>query len=87
MVRHGKPAPDLFLYAATQMGAVPERCLVIEDSPAGVEAARTAGMTSIGFGGGSHCRPGHEARLRACGAALVIAHMRELAATIAQLAP
>ena len=53
MVRHGKPAPDLFLYAAARMGAAPERCLVIEDSPAGIEAARAAGMTAIGFCGGS----------------------------------
>lgn len=44
-----KPAPDIFLYAAAQLGAPPERCLVIEDSPRGLEAARRAGMTSIGL--------------------------------------
>lgn len=51
-VEHGKPAPDLFLFAAQQMGADPERCLVVEDSRAGVEAARAAGMRSLGFAGG-----------------------------------
>jgi HAD superfamily hydrolase (TIGR01509 family) len=85
MVRHGKPAPDLFLYAAARMGAAPERCLVIEDSPAGIEAARAAGMTAIGFCGGSHCRPGHAEKLKAGGAALVIADMGELATAMAAL--
>lgn len=44
-----KPAPDLFLYAASQLGASPDRCLVIEDSPRGIEAARRAGMPVIGL--------------------------------------
>jgi beta-phosphoglucomutase len=44
-----KPAPDIFLYAAAQLGVPPERCLVLEDSPRGLEAARRAGMTSIGL--------------------------------------
>jgi beta-phosphoglucomutase-like phosphatase (HAD superfamily) len=44
-----KPAPDIFLYAAAQLGAPPERCLVIEDSPRGLEAAHRAGMASIGL--------------------------------------
>ncbi|MCX4963951.1 HAD family hydrolase [Streptomyces sp. NBC_00654] len=48
-VGRGKPAPDLFLYAAERMGVAPERCVVIEDSPLGVEAARTAGMDVYGF--------------------------------------
>ncbi|TPW32290.1 HAD family hydrolase [Martelella alba] len=54
MVRHGKPAPDLFLYAATQMRRDPASCIVIEDSPAGIEAAKAAGMRSFAFLGGSH---------------------------------
>lgn len=37
MVARGKPAPDLFLYAAQRLAAVPDRCLVIEDSPAGID--------------------------------------------------
>jgi HAD superfamily hydrolase (TIGR01509 family) len=44
-----KPAPDLFQAAATAQGAVPEACLVIEDSPTGIRAARAAGMSCIGF--------------------------------------
>lgn len=54
MVESGKPAPDLFLFAARQMGFSPEKCLVIEDSPAGIAAARTAGMKVFGFTGGGH---------------------------------
>ncbi|MFD8825759.1 HAD family hydrolase [Streptomyces sp. NPDC059605] len=48
-VGRGKPAPDLFLHAAERMGVRPERCVVIEDSPLGVEAARAAGMDVYGF--------------------------------------
>ena len=72
MVARGKPAPDLFLYAAQRFATAPEHCLVIEDSPAGIDAAVTAGMTAIGFCGGSHCGPEHGNRLQARGAALVV---------------
>ncbi|MFI0980253.1 HAD family hydrolase [Streptomyces sp. NPDC021093] len=48
-VGKGKPAPDLFLYAAERMGVAPERCVVVEDSPLGVAAARAAGMDVYGF--------------------------------------
>ncbi|WP_137122215.1 HAD family hydrolase [Segeticoccus rhizosphaerae] len=51
-VEHGKPAPDLFLYTATRLGVEPHRCVVVEDSAFGVRAARAAGMTAYGFGGG-----------------------------------
>ena len=53
-VRHGKPAPDLFLLAASERGVAPERCLVIEDSVSGVTAAKAAGMTAYGLAAGSH---------------------------------
>ncbi|MGW3355681.1 HAD family hydrolase [Streptomyces bungoensis] len=48
-VGRGKPAPDLFLYAADRMGVAPQRCLVVEDSPLGVRAAVAAGMDVYGF--------------------------------------
>ena len=51
-VRRGKPSPDLFLHAASRMGAAPERCAVVEDSPYGVQAARAAGMRAFGYAGG-----------------------------------
>lgn len=51
-VRHGKPAPDLFLLAAQRAGAEPERCVVVEDSVSGVKAARAARMRCVGYAGG-----------------------------------
>ncbi|MGY1500047.1 HAD family hydrolase [Streptomyces sp. QTS52] len=48
-VGRGKPAPDLFLYAAERMGVAAERCVVVEDSPLGVRAAVAAGMDVFGF--------------------------------------
>ncbi|RXG84107.1 HAD family hydrolase [Bradyrhizobium zhanjiangense] len=61
MVRHGKPAPDLFLHAAEKMRIPPARTLVIEDSVSGVQAGKAAGMTVWGFVGGGHYsgRDGH----------------------------
>ena len=78
MVRNGKPAPDLFLYAADKMGARPQDCVVVEDSRAGVAAGRAAGMRVLGFTGGSHCPPDHAARLREAGADAVFAEMGKL---------
>lgn len=64
MVKRGKPAPDLFLYAAHEMHAEPESCIVVEDSPAGIEAARAAGMTVFAFIGGTHANlPRYRAEL------------------------
>ena len=63
LVAHGKPAPDIFLYAAEKIGAAPARCLVIEDSANGVKAGLAAGMTVCGFLGGGHCFDGHGERL------------------------
>jgi len=48
-VKRGKPAPDVFLEAATQLGVRSESCVAIEDSRFGIQAARAAGMTAIGF--------------------------------------
>ena len=77
-VTRGKPAPDLFLFAAEQMRAQPARCLVIEDSVPGVTGAVAAGMTVLGFHGGSHCQAGHADKLAKAGAALVFDDMRQL---------
>lgn len=81
MVAKGKPAPDLFLYAAKQMGvpaASAATCLVIEDGPPGVQAGCAAGMRVFGFDGASHCGQGYADGLRAAGAELVFSDMREL---------
>ena len=67
------------------MGASPPRCVVIEDSAPGVEAAVAAGMAAIGFTGGSHCGAGHAERLDAAGAATVIDAMTGMLPAIAEL--
>jgi HAD superfamily hydrolase (TIGR01509 family) len=78
MVDRGKPAPDLFLYAARRMQADPSRTLVIEDSVSGVRAAKAAGMTVWGFVGGSHYRSRDgRASLRDAGADRVFARMAD----------
>ena len=51
-VEEGKPAPDLFLYAARRMGVAPAACAVVEDSPFGVQAAHAAGMMAFAYAGG-----------------------------------
>jgi HAD superfamily hydrolase (TIGR01509 family) len=81
-VQNGKPAPDLFLFAAAQMQMAPSRCLVVEDSIPGVIAARAAGMAVLGFHGGSHCRPSTAAALRDAGAGATFDDMRQLPALI-----
>jgi HAD superfamily hydrolase (TIGR01509 family) len=82
-VKNGKPAPDLFLYAAEQMQTSPARCLVIEDSVAGVTGAHAAGMRVFGYHGGSHCRPNTADTLRGAGATLTFDDMRQLPDLIA----
>lgn len=75
-VGRGKPAPDLFLYAAERMGVAPEKCLVIEDSPLGVQAAVAAGIDVYGF---TAMTPAE----RLGGARQLFADMRELPALLA----
>jgi HAD superfamily hydrolase (TIGR01509 family) len=84
-VKRGKPAPDLFLFAAEQMQVPPARCIVIEDSVPGITGALAAGMSVLGFHGGSHCRPGYAGTLRAAGAAVTFDDMRELPGLIGQI--
>ncbi|WP_319518690.1 HAD family phosphatase [uncultured Martelella sp.] len=74
-VEHGKPAPDVFLYAAEQSDAQAGDCVVLEDSIAGVIAAGRAGMRCVGFVGGGHLegiRPLHAERLQSAGADTVL---------------
>ncbi|MER8846652.1 MULTISPECIES: HAD family hydrolase [Mesorhizobium] len=86
MVAKGKPAPDLFLHAAATMRAHPRGCLVIEDSPAGVAAARAAGMRVLAFTGGAHAgNPGLKARLASTEPDFIFADMLQLPDLIAGL--
>lgn len=81
----GKPAPDLFLHVAARMRVAPVDCIVVEDSPAGVSAAAAAGMTPIGFVGGSHTGARIGELLLAAGARTLVADMRQLKSTVAAL--
>jgi HAD superfamily hydrolase (TIGR01509 family) len=77
-VSRGKPEPDLFLWAAEKMQVQPDRCVVIEDSSYGVMAGVAAGMTVLGFTGGSHIQPGHDEKLRAAGATQIFSQMSQI---------
>ena len=79
-VARGKPAPDLFLFAARQFGASPADCVVVEDSATGVEAAIAAEMPVVGFCGGSHCPDGHADTLLTAGCSQVFAGTADLTA-------
>lgn len=83
-VPNGKPAPDLFLLAAGKMQA-PRECIVVEDSPVGVAAAVAAGMTAVGFVGGSHATDDLAPQLRAQGAKIIINDMRALKSAVIEL--
>ena len=79
-VENPKPAPDLFLYAAEQMGADPSRCLVIEDSVSGAQAGLNAGMDVFGFTGVAHDKKTAESALKNIGITEIFEdfiHMRD----------
>jgi HAD superfamily hydrolase (TIGR01509 family) len=78
-----KPAPDVYLAAAQDMGVAPRACLVVEDSVAGVSAARAAGMTVLGFVGGTHVGEAHARELRDVGAIGIFDDMSTLPARVA----
>jgi HAD superfamily hydrolase (TIGR01509 family) len=85
MVKRGKPAPDLFLHAAREMRVEPAACVVIEDSPAGIIAAKEAGMRVFAFVGGSHAEiAGLPAIASALKPDLVFDDMRRLPALLAR---
>lgn len=79
-VSEGKPAPDLFQHAAERLGVSADRCLVIEDSPSGVKAAKAAGMRCVAFVGGAHLaqrRQEHAAELKELGADFVVHRFKD----------
>ena len=78
VVEKGKPAPDIFLHAASALRVDPTLCVVIEDSLNGVIAAKRAGMRVIGFTGGGHCLDGHREKLIDAGADHVVASFDEI---------
>lgn len=81
-VTHGKPAPDLFLFAAEQLGCDPEACLVVEDSVNGVRAGVVAGMQVWGFAGGGHADAGLQERLARAGAHRVFANYADMLSSV-----
>jgi HAD superfamily hydrolase (TIGR01509 family) len=72
-VARGKPAPDVYLFAARRLAVEPSACLVVEDTPPGVQAGVAAGMTVFGF-----CAHTPEAKLKAAGAHRTFDDMRAL---------
>ncbi len=84
-VKHGKPAPDLFLFAARNEGEAPARSIVIEDTVLGIAAARAAEMAAIGFTGATSAAAALGRELAAAGADLVVGSMAELPGAIEQL--
>lgn len=85
-VAHGKPAPDIYLFAARRMGCDPARCLVIEDSAPGIRGAIDAGMLAIGYVGGAHIRAQHADLLTVAGAREVFAEWSSVSRWLAQKA-
>ncbi|MEM9233743.1 MAG: HAD-IA family hydrolase, partial [Pseudomonadota bacterium] len=81
-VSEGKPAPDIFLYAAEKLGVSSSECLVIEDSAHGVRAGVAAGATVWGFLGGGHILDDHAEQLLAAGATRLIADHEMLSQSI-----
>ncbi len=84
LVENGKPAPDIFLYAAERLAAEPAACIVVEDSVNGVRAAVDAGMTAWGFTGGGHADDALADRLHAAGAAEVFDSHHRIALRLAE---
>jgi HAD superfamily hydrolase (TIGR01509 family) len=85
IVASPKPAPDVYLAAARGMGVAAAACLVVEDSVTGVSAARAAGMTVLGFVGGTHVGgDAHAHELRDAGASEIFDDMSTLPARVAQ---
>jgi len=82
-VARPKPYPDVYLHAAHTLGVAPERCIVVEDSVSGLNAARAAGMKTIAFVGASHIPDNYADALRAMGITRIMRKMDELPALVA----
>ena len=78
LVERGKPNPDVFLYAAKKLNIDPKRCLVIEDSVGGVQAAKNAGMTVYAFTGGSHVNEDLKTRVKKLNPDVIFGDMLKL---------
>lgn len=85
-VAQPKPAPDLYLLAAKELGVEPAQCIVLEDSASGVKAALAAGMSVIGFTGGLHIPQHHAADLHDMGVLAVFDDMRDLPQVLNRIA-
>ena len=81
-VTRGKPAPDLYLFAADKLGVAIGDCAILEDSPVGATGAVASGGHVIGLCAGNHCAPDHADRLRAIGVAAVASSFDEVAALL-----
>jgi beta-phosphoglucomutase-like phosphatase (HAD superfamily) len=81
-VERGKPAPDLYLYAADKLDVAIGDCAIIEDSPVGATGAVASGGHVIGLCAGNHCAPDHADRLRAIGVAATASNFDEVAALL-----
>lgn len=78
-VEHGKPEPDLFLFSAKQMNALPQNTIVIEDSLPGLQAAQAAGMLPVAFVGSEmNCTPEYRQKVRELGVEHIFLTMKEL---------
>jgi sugar-phosphatase len=75
-VLRGKPSPDVYLLAAAGLGVVPTECLVVEDAPAGIEAARAAGMEVVAL---TTTHPCEELSADACTSSLAGVHVGRIA--------
>jgi HAD superfamily hydrolase (TIGR01509 family) len=82
-VARGKPAPDIYLYAAAALGVDIANCAILEDSPVGVTGALASGAQVIGLVAGSHCAPDHAGRLRALGVRQIAWDFDEVARLVA----
>jgi HAD superfamily hydrolase (TIGR01509 family) len=81
-VARPKPYPDVYLHAAQTLGIEPARCIVVEDSISGLNAARAAGMKTIAFVGASHIPDNYADALRAMGITRIMRSMNELPALV-----